>query len=465
MSALSIVAAAEEAPDADALVVEGATLSFPEVAERVLALGASLPPAEEGASVALTPRLEASSLCAMLACIERGLPMLLLPSRFTAPERARALAQVSDAWGSPPRVWEELTRASTSGPGQASSTLALVLTSGTTGTPRVASLSRAAFLSAAHASEANLGWQRDDRWLLTMPPAHVGGLSILVRCLMARRAVVLADSPQFDPAQLAHQLERDRVTLLSLVPTMLRRLLDHDPRWRPPSALRAVLVGGAAFPPELAREARERGLPTLATYGMTETCAQLATQPYARRGLAEVGVGPALPGLSLRVRDGRIEASGPTLMDGYLGVSDHEQPFTDDGWLRTGDLGQLDGAGWLQVLGRADDLILSGGENVAPREVEAALLTLPGVRDACVFGQADSEWGQRVCAALVLDATAAPLATLLSGLRATLAGHKLPRGVALLDALPSSAKGGVDRPRVARLALAVGLHPWLPESP
>jgi len=453
VSALSIVAAAAEAPDADALCVAGDVLCFAELAERVEAMPQLSPTA--GPCVVLTPRLDLESVCAVLACLERGLPMLLVHPRFTAPERERALTEVTKAWAGRPAF---------GGSGRdASSTLAVVFTSGTSAAPRAAVLSRGAFQAAAQASAANLSWEARDRWLLSMPPAHVGGLSILIRCLFARRAVVLADSERFDPAGCARQLERDGVTLLSLVPTMLRRLLDHDAGWSPPASLRAVLVGGAASSEELRVRAVERGLPILTTYGMTETCAQLATQSYASRGRVREGVGPALPGVRLRTRAGRIEVSGPSLMDGYLGVS--AQPFTEDGWLRTGDLGRIDGEGWLHVEGRADDVIISGGENVSPREVEQALLALPGVRAAAVFGRADERWGERVCAALVLAAPQPDLGSLWPLLRDKLAAHKLPRHVVVPDALPSTAKGDVDRSRSARLATEAGLEPWPSSSP
>ncbi len=456
MSALSVIAAAAEAPDADALCVQGDVLRFGELAERVGEAQPRLSPTA-GPCVVLTPRLDLESVCAMLACLEFGLPMLLLHPRFTAAERERAVAEVAKAWVEGPRF---------EGAGRhASSTLAVVFTSGSGAAPRAAVLSRGAFRAAAQASAANLGWEAKDRWLLSMPPAHVGGLSILVRCLLARRAMVLADSTAFDPAGLARQLARDDVTLLSLVPSMLRRLLDHDAGWSPPSCLRAVLVGGAAMPVELRARAAARGVPLLTTYGMTETCAQVATQTYASRGRVREGVGPALPGVCVRTRGGQIEVSGPSLMDGYVGLSVEQQPFSEDGWLRTGDLGRIDGDGWLHVEGRADDLIISGGENVSPREVEEALLSLPGVRAAVVFGRPDEQWGQRVCAALVLAAPPPELGALWPPLRAKLATHKLPRHVAVLDALPFTAKGEVDRSLSARSATEAGLEPWPSSSP
>ena len=256
----------------------------------------------------------------------------------------------------------------------------------------------AALVASAAASAANLGWAADDRWLLCMPIAHVGGLSIVTRCLAARRCVVLM--PRFDAQRLPAVIDARRVTLASLVPTMLARVLDAHPDWRAPAHLRAILVGGAAAPPALLRRAVERGLPMLPSYGLTESCAQIVAAPYAaRHDPAGYGAGIPLPGVELRVVDGRIEIRGPMLMAGYW----NEPPLAPDAWFDTGDLGEIDARGCLHVHARRTDLIVTGGENVYPAEVERALETLPGIAAAGVFGIASDEWGQEVAAALVAD--------------------------------------------------------------
>jgi len=464
VSAFSFARAAHEAPECVAVVVGGRLLRYGELAEPVARACASLANWDADDVAVLTPGLRLESLVQLWACMERGVPMLLLHPRLTRAERAAALRYANDALGREPRAWPKIMNDASSPPvarvPALSRPLAYVFTSGTTSAPRAAILSRQAFLAASQASEDNLGWLDQDRWLLSLSPAHVGGLGVLVRCLLARRAVVLPDDERFRAEALASQLSRDAVTLVSLVPTMVSRLLEHDPAWRSPDCLRAALVGGAACSPPLLRSAHARGLPTLTTYGMTETCGQVATQPYAERGQLSSGVGRALSGVRLRIHGARIEVSADSTMHGYLGVAPDAQPFAHDGWLQTSDAGSLTGEGTLRVHGRLDDVIVSGGENVAPAEVEQALEALPGVERAFVFGQPHAEWGECVCAALVLDGAAPALSDMAVGLRERLAAHKLPRRVTVLDSLPLTPKGSVHRTHAIQLALQSGLVSW-----
>ncbi|MGB5701643.1 MAG: AMP-binding protein, partial [Polyangiales bacterium] len=313
-----------------------------------------------------------------------------------------------------------------------------------------AKLSRRAFVASEAAHAANLGWLPQDRWLLGMPPAHVGGLSILTRSLIARRCVVLDPGP-FDPAKTIRRMEREAVTLLSVVPTMLARLLaSGDPCWRPVPALRAVLVGGAAFPESLRKHAVSQGIPVLSTYGCTEACSQVATQTLAQAGLP--GSGAPLPGVEVRIDEGEIQVRAETLMQGYLGMQPADEPWTDDGWLRTGDFGEFAPDGQLVVRGRLDDMIVTGGENVAPQEVEAWLQSVPGVVAACVFGVDDEDWGQRVAAAIVIDEALYDPSAIPVRMGVELASHKRPKDFTVLDALPLNRSGKVDRAKVRALA-------------
>ena len=265
--------------------------------DRVRALTPSVAPGEPHVVIGSNTLATAITLYALL---ELRTPALLIHPRLTDAERA---AQV-----------RAIDRRERPLPADAA---AILHTSGTTGTPRAAVLTRAALIASAAASAANLGWQDDDRWLLCMPVARIGGLSILTRCLAARRCVVLAAG--FDAATFPDGVATDGITLASLVPTMLHRVLDAHPGWVPPPQLRAVLVGGAAAPPALLRRAQERGLPIVLTYGMTETCSQVVATPYAaRHAPGDCGTGRALPGADLRIRDGQIEVRGPMLMAGYL---------------------------------------------------------------------------------------------------------------------------------------------------
>jgi O-succinylbenzoic acid--CoA ligase len=443
MRELSIFAAADEAPNRDCVVDGQRTYSFMDVAglvagelERLHGLGIA-----EGSYVALTPRADLDSIVRLFALFELGAPALLLHPRLTDPER-RAL--LDDARTH--RVLEDQTlptpapfprRRVEQAPEQP---LAIVYTSGTTAVARGAILSRRAFLASARAHAENLGWQDDDRWLLTMPPAHIGGLSILTRCLIARRCVVLAPGP-FDAREVAEQMARERVTLLSVVPTMLRRLVDLP--WHAHPELRAVLVGGATLPASLRTQATELGLPVLATYGCTEACSQVTTQSVDRSGAS--GSGSALRGIEVRTRHDEIQIRGEVLMDGYLDESSNADAWTDDGWFRTGDVGELDPDGQLHVHGRHDDRIVTGGENVAPLEVEAWLTSVPGVLSACVFGLPDEEWGATVAAALVVDTDVYDERALVDRAKRELASYKRPRSIALVESLSETRAGKLDR--------------------
>lgn len=452
MGELSIFAAAEDASEADCLVDDGRVLSFGEVAGRTAAAIAALRAlgVESGERVAITPRQDVDSAIWLYALLELGCPAVLLHPGLTGPERSRLLDETGASHlvtEPPPSSLRKPPR-----PGQVDrdSLLAIAYTSGSVGFPRGACLSRRAFLASEAAHAANLGWRPHDRWLLGMPPAHVGGLSILTRALIARRAVVLARGP-FDPPAAIRIMERDRVTIASVVPTMLRRLLDARPIWTPAPELRAVLVGGAPFPDVLRRRALERGVVALATYGLTEACSQVATQSLAQAGTP--GSGAPLTGIGVRIEDGEIQVRGDVLMDGYLGEVVADSPWTRDGWLRTGDLGRFLPDGQLEVRGRRDHLIITGGENVAPQEVEAWLEAVPGVRAACVFSVPDDEWGERVVTAVAADAAELDLGALRARMRAELAPHKRPKEIAVLDALPLNRSGKVDRAAIRTRSL------------
>ncbi|WP_437580431.1 AMP-binding protein [Sorangium sp. So ce887] len=353
--------------------------------------------------------------------------------------------------------------------------LAIVYTSGTTGRPKGAVLPRRAFLAAAAGSAANLGMRDDDRWLLCLPLCHVGGLSIVTRCLLARRAVILA--PRFDPASVLASIVRDRATLLSVVPTMLLALLEAD-RDNVLARLRAVLVGGAGAPERALGECARRGVPALTTYGLTEACSQVTVQRPRDPRAREPGSGAPIAGIDLRIEGaggdgvGRIEIRGPVLFRGYYRGPERAPELLIDGagWFSTGDLGALDAAGRLHVAARRSDLIVTGGENVYPAEVEQVLASCVGVAGAVVFGVPDERWGHVVAAAIVPDQAApgAPVGAALSPallddlaavVAARLAPHKRPRRLCAVAALPLTSAGKLDRAGAAA-QLAAALAPF-----
>ena len=456
MHELSLLAAAIENPGRDCLIAGGRVWSYADVATRVRTAMASLADrgVKRGDRVALTPEVDVDSIVWLYALFELACPAVLLHPGLRDRERAVILEKAEPAHRIEGRVPDEASAERIAQPVsiRAEETLVIAYTSGSRGTSRGARLSRRAFIASEAAHASNLGWLPDDRWLLCMPPAHVGGLSVVTRSLIARRCIVLGPGP-FDPRALSRRMAEDRVTLLSVVPTMLRRLLLlEDPAWTPRPELRAVLVGGAPFPLELRETAKGRRIPTLATYGCTEACSQVTTQRPEQSG--GPGSGEVLPGVEVRIEDDEIQIHGDVLMDGYLGEDRSGEPWTPDGWLRTGDFGSFLPDGQLWVGGRLDDLIVTGGENVAPQEVEAWLETVPGVVSACVFSLPHVDWGEEVVAALVVDSARYGAQHLGKRLEEGLAPHKHPRRICVLDALPLNRSGKVDRIAVA--ALCVG---------
>jgi O-succinylbenzoic acid--CoA ligase len=333
----------------------------------------------------------------------------------------------------------------------------IVFTSGTSGKPKGVQITFGNLYHGALASVERLGAQQGDRWLLKLPLYHIGGLSIVFRSCLYRTAFIL---PEYNfEEDLGWLLGRTQSTIVSLVPTQLYRLLEAG--FEPPHSLRLILLGGAAATPELVQRCIERKLPVALTYGLTEAASQVATATPEQVRAKPGSVGKPLAGMTVRVVDdkgfdqppgipGEIVVSGATVMRGYLG-----QPAAN-GTLHTGDIGYLDADGDLWLVQRRSDLIVSGGENVYPSEVEAVLRQHPAVADACVVGVPDAEWGQRV-AAMVALRPGSPLtkAALIAFSRERLAGYKQPRRVVFVDELPQTASGKVQRSKVLEKLLAV----------
>jgi O-succinylbenzoic acid--CoA ligase len=289
------------------------------------------------------------------------------------------------------------------------------------------------FLWSALGSGVALGVDPDERWLCALPLAHVGGLSILVRSVIFSATVVIQERFETESALVA--LREQQITLISLVATTLARLLDAG--LREPPALRWALTGGGPIPEALVARARAAGVPVAATYGLTEACSQVSTN------------GPPLFCTSVRIdpSSGEILVAGPTVAPASAAA---------DGWLHTGDLGRLDADGSLSVVGRAAETIVSGGENVAPSEVEAVLESHPDVLEAAVVGRKDERWGEAVSAIVVLRAEPAaggpgpPAGVVEAELRAhcarRLASFKVPKSVTLRTApLPRTRSGKLLR--------------------
>ncbi|MBX3053392.1 MAG: o-succinylbenzoate--CoA ligase [Caldilineaceae bacterium] len=336
----------------------------------------------------------------------------------------------------------------------------IIFTSGTTGQPKGTVLTFDNHLQSANASAYRIGIDVNDRWLSCLPLYHVGGLAVVFRSCLYGTAIVLHQ--RFAVEAFNESLERDSVTLTSLVPTMLHRLLQsRTAPW--PESLRLILLGGAAATPELLAAAWDAGVPVATTYGLTEASSQVATALPADAQRKPGTVGKPLFGTDVRIVDesgddlpvgeiGEVLVRGPQVMAGYYCNPEATARTIRQGWLHTGDLGYVDDEGDLFLVQRRSDLIVTGGENVYPAEVEAVLRAHPAVAEACVVAVPDAEWGQRVAAAVqlrpdgVVDETA-----LLAFCRARLAGYKVPRQVRFVEELPQTASGKIERRRVAEM--------------
>ncbi|GAA0221339.1 class I adenylate-forming enzyme family protein [Halobaculum roseum] len=338
-------------------------------------------------------------------------------------------------------------------------TLVMLFTSGSTGKPKLVPLSMGNVLASATASAFRLGVLPDDRYLATLSLHHTGGIMPLYRATLYGTSVVLRES--FDAGGAVDDIRRYDVTGVSLVPTMLSRMLEA--RGTLPDSLRTVLLGGAPAPDSLIERCRDFSVPVHPTWGMTEAASQIATA-RPREAFDRVGtVGRPLLWTEVSVRDedgaalpagetGELVVSGPSIAAGYYGdAAATDDALTDDGALRTGDVGYRDEDGYVYVLNRLDDRIVSGGENVDPGEVAAAIRDHPGVDDVAVAGIPDEEWGERVAALVVPAGNPDPdldAAAVDSFCRDRLAGFKIPRTVAFVEELPRSVSGTVERPAV-----------------
>lgn len=458
-------------PNATALVAGDEALSYAQLAERAQ-LRANALHAEGvaggdrvAAVLANTPALvELFHATCLLGAI-----FVPLSPRLTSPERALQLRDAAPRKSTSDPDWRS-TRDVDFGPSvpvalpsdralDLGAAAAIVYTSGTSGEPKGVVLTYRNLLTSAIGSAFHIGALPGDRWLACLPLCHVGGLAILARSVLAGSAVVLHE--RFDPAAVTRALDRDGITLASFVPAMLEQVMTLRGDAPPPPALRAVLLGGAPASAPLLERAAKAGWPVLPTYGLTEACSQAATlPPGAPLRTDSGGLGP-LPGVELRIVDddgcplrpgsaGEILVRGDTVTPGYWRRPDASRALLAGGWLHTGDLGVLDESGALRVVGRRDDRLITGGENVHPAEIETVLLGHPDVADVGVAGVADPVYGQRVAAWIVRRPGSAIDATTLERFaRAQLASYKAPRSWRFVAALPRNAGGKLLRRALA----------------
>lgn len=410
-------------PDAAALILPDETLSYRNLLDR---------------SHALAQQLECARGTVLALPAEAMAEVAL--SAHAASRLGRAIFPLNPALST---RWREVLLQAAGGP-VADDIELFIATSGTQGEPKAVMLSGANLQAGVLASRSRLPLREGNAWLACLPLYHIGGMAILYRCAEAGAAVVLHEG--FDPQRVWNDLEKHRVTHISLVPAMLAQLLDIG-RDSPPPALKYALIGGGPLSAALAERARAAGWPVCVSYGMSETGSQVATLCDMPQGWAPGQVGPPLPGFEVEVVGedgqptsgiGRIRIRGAAVMAGYgqtgLGL--------DQGWFTSGDLGSLDAQGNLTVLGRHDDMLVSGGTNVHPQQVEEVLKRCPGVADAALTSVADNIWGDFLVAAVVAEADDAALE---KWCRNELTGAMRPRRFIHLPALPRNALGKLDR--------------------
>jgi o-succinylbenzoate---CoA ligase len=427
---------AQSCPERTALVTEASSVTYAEleaeatwVARRLAAFGVR----REGlAALTMHPRREEVVL--LHALMKLGAVALPLSPHLTDSERAAILAaerpavDLNDA--------AELTQTEADlpllGEHDMDDLQCRILTSGTSGAPRPVGLTYGNFLFSAVGSAFNIGVDPNDRWLCCLPLSHVAGLSIILRSVIYGTTTVLLDG--FDLEKVSKTLSDGDISLLSLVPTQLIRLLEAEADLSHP---RAILIGGGPVPPDALREALGRGAKVVQTYGMTEACSQITTLSTEDAERKNGSAGRPLLTTHVRIEDGEILVQGPTVS---------RESIDPDEWLRTGDLGHIDEEGFLYVTGRSSEVIVTGGENVMPAEVEAVLLAHSAVADAAVVGRPDPEWQEAVCALVVPADGAAPNEEeLRSHCSSTLAPYKVPKQVDFVSGLPRTASGKLLR--------------------
>lgn len=490
-----LLAAGRERPEATAVVVAGRPAwshrdlqaSSARLARTLDGLGVGV-----GDRVVVVAEKSPEVLALHLACVRSGAVFVPVSTAYPTAELAELLADaepalvVADPRVAMPSVPADrfavltlaadgtgtLSEQAASAPGgyddrglDDTAAAAMLYTSGTTGRPKGVVMTRGNLAFNARGLSRAWGFRPDDVLVHVLPLSHTHGLFVAAHCCLVAGATIRL-LPRFDPTEVVAALPSS--TVLMGVPTHYTRLLEDAGFDRSATAgMRLLTSGSAPMSVETHRAVRERtGHTVLERYGMTETCI-LTSNPYA--GERRIGtVGPPLPGVDLRVVDdedcvlgtdavGSVQVKGPNVFPGYWRRPElRETEFTADGWFRTGDLGRLDTGGYLEIVGRAKDLVITGGLNVYPKQVEQALLEVPGVADCAVVGLPDIDLGERVVAAVVaasgvvLDAD-----DVRTAVRSSLAGYKVPKAVYLVESLPRNTMGKVEKARLRAELMAL----------
>ncbi|MEX0647096.1 MAG: o-succinylbenzoate--CoA ligase [Balneolaceae bacterium] len=338
------------------------------------------------------------------------------------------------------------------------STAGLFLTSGSTGAPKIVPIKRRQVFFAASASAENFKPGHNRYWLLCLPLNHIGGISIIYRSLLYQSAIYRMEN--FDVNQVKVFLSENKLfQVASFVPTMLIKLLEF-PLFQVHKQFKALLLGGGPVSLDLIKQSETKGIPIVSSYGMTETCAQIAANPVLKpmgMYVPKKSVGRIFPPNEIEIRNeggsavppiesGRIWLKGPQVFDGYTDEDLNRKVFDEDGWFDTGDYGHINRLNQLFVENRRTDLIISGGENVNPFEVEEALNSLEEIQEAAVVGVPDKEWGQKVVAYIITEQESKPdTDSLRKELQNRLSSFKIPKEFHFIEAIPKSDMGKILR--------------------
>lgn len=332
----------------------------------------------------------------------------------------------------------------------------MMFTSGTTGAPKAVLQTFGNHWSSAIASVLNLGLNQDDSWLINLPMFHVGGLSTVYKSAIYGMKIVLTE--KVDSNTILKITKKHRVTILSVVTKVLNDMITEIKNDDELSSVRAILLGGGPAPLPLLKECQKYDIPVYQTYGMTETCSQIATLSPEYM-ISKIGsAGKALYGCSLEIRDnekicepsvvGEIVVKGPNVCKGYYRI----KSFDQSDYFYTGDLGYFDEDGFLYVVDRRSDLIISGGENIYPAEIESVLLSHPDILEAGVTGKEDAKWGRVPVAFVVSNSISPPsVEELVDFCRINLAGYKVPKEIHYVKKLPRNATNKLVRKELLKL--------------
>lgn len=466
---------ASERPDHEAIVTGTARVTNRELQRRVAALmghlhGRGVRPTDV-VPLALTNGVD--FVVALLAVIGVGARPLPISPAWTPVERMQLLGDLSiplalgepgaaESWQPTPLALAPFLQEAAPGerppgasaPAELASTPEILLpTSGSTGTPRIVRLGLAGVVWNARSHAESVGLTPDDRVLVVSPMGHAATLVAQVVAGLLTGATLVCMRGPFMPRAFLKALEIERITATTLTPTHARMLLERGTARGIPigdlSHLRWVSIGAAPADPALLASfagflAGGGAARIFVTYGLSEAGPRVSTLPPERLADRAETVGRPLPGIAVRVVDGELHVKTPSRMIGYLG----EPPLSDD-WLATGDLASLDDEGFITLHGRRKELIVSGGVNVSPLEVERALAVDPRVGEAAVVGKPHPVYGE-VPVAYVVPARSVTSDDLLAGLEGRLAPYKLPRELVLVKALPRTATGKVDKAQLKR---------------